>query len=165
MNAYNLLKIFFQTIWICCDLRVKTLDRRKIISRNLRTWNEEWLPLTKVIKFSYVFSKNCKAFPQVKYLNYRPGIVDLFKILKRICNVAYKLILLEGSQVHPVFHVSHLRKWLYDQDQVIDFGILVDYEEPQVLPHEPKKVLDTHDLRTRHHVWRQVLVKWKDRPY
>ena len=53
-----------------------------------------------------------------------------------------------------VFHVSRLRKPLYDQDQVIDSGILVDYEEPQVLPHEPEKVLDTHDLRTRHHIRR-----------
>ena len=67
--------------------------------------------------------------------------------------------------MHPVFHVSRLRKRLYDQDQVIDSGILVDYEEPQVLPHEPEKILDTHDLRTRHHIQRQLLVKWKDRPY
>ena len=67
--------------------------------------------------------------------------------------------------MHSVFHVSHLRKRLYDQDQVIDFSILVDYEEPHVLPHELEKVLDTHDLRTRHHIQRQVLVKWKDRPY
>ena len=43
--------------------------------------------------------------------------------------------------------------------------LLFDYEEPQVLPHKPEKVLDTHDLRTRHHIRWQVLVKWKDRPY
>ena len=73
-------------------------------------------------------------------------------ILKRIGKVAYKLALPKGSQVHPVFHVSRLRKRLYDQDQVIDSCILVDYEESQVLPHEPKKIMDTYDLRTRHHI-------------
>ena len=71
----------------------------------------------------------------------------------------------EGSQVHPIFHVSRLRKRVYEQDQVIDSDVLVEYEEPQVQPHEPESVLDTHDLQTRHHIRRQVLVKWKDRPY
>ena len=59
-----------------------------------------------------------------------PRYCGPFTILKRIGKVAYKLALPEGSQVHPVFHVSRLRKHLYDQDQVIDSGILVDYEEP-----------------------------------
>ena len=54
--------------------------------------------------------------------------------------------------MHPVFHVIHLRKWLYEHDQVIDSGVLVEYEESQVQPHEPKKVLDTHELQTRHHI-------------
>ena len=88
-----------------------------------------------------------------------PKYCGPFTILKRIGTVACKLALPEGSQVHPVFHVSRLRKQLYDQDQVVDSGILVDYDEPQVLPHEPKKILDTHDLRTRHHIRQRVLVK------
>ena len=81
-----------------------------------------------------------------------PRYCGLFTILKRIGSVAYKLALPEASQVHPVFHVSRLRKRLYEQDQVIDSGILVQYEEPQVQPHEPKRILDTHDLQTRHHI-------------
>ena len=57
-----------------------------------------------------------------------------------------------------------MRKRLYNEDNVVDPGLLVEYTEPPVQPHEPEKVLDLHELRTRNHVRRQVLVKWKDRP-
>ena len=63
-----------------------------------------------------------------------------------------------------MFHVSGLRKRLYNEDNVVDLGVLVEYTEPLVQPHEPEKILDPHELRTRHHVCRQVLVKWKVRP-
>ena len=39
-----------------------------------------------------------------------PRYCGSFTILKRIGKVAYKLAFPEGSQVHPVFHLSHLRK-------------------------------------------------------
>ena len=39
-----------------------------------------------------------------------PRYCGTFTILKRVGKVAYKLALPEGSQVHPVFHVSRLRK-------------------------------------------------------
>ena len=81
-----------------------------------------------------------------------------FKVLKKVIQLAYKLELPETSRVHPIFHVSHLRKWLYNEDNVVDFGILVEYIEPPVHPHEPKKVLVFHESCLR-----QVLVKWKDR--
>ena len=93
-----------------------------------------------------------------------PRYCGPFRVLKRVGNVAYKLELPETSQVHPVFHVSRLRKRLHDGDNVVDTGILVEYIEPSVEPHEPEKILDHHELRTRHHVRKQVLVKWKDRP-
>ena len=47
---------------------------------------------------------------------------------------------------------------------MVDTGVLVEYIEPPIEPHEPEKILDHHELRTRHHVRKQVLVKWKDRP-
>ena len=87
-----------------------------------------------------------------------------FRVIKRVGNVAYKLELPETLQVHPVFHVSRLRKRLHDGDNVVDTGVLVEYIEPPVEPHEPEKILDHHELRTRHHIRKQVLVKWKDRP-
>ena len=78
--------------------------------------------------------------------------------------VAYKLALLEHSKVHLVFHVSRLRKQLGQNDNIVDTGVLVDIIEPPSVPHEPEHILDKHELRTRHYVRQQVLVKWKDRP-
>ncbi|MCO5607155.1 hypothetical protein L7F22_061348 [Adiantum nelumboides] len=87
-----------------------------------------------------------------------------FKILRRVGFMAYKLELPANSRVHPVFHVSRLRQRLLREDNIIDQEVLVDFIEPPNLPHEPERISDSHDLRTRHHVRHQVLVKWKDRP-
>ena len=78
--------------------------------------------------------------------------------------VAYKLELPAHSKVHPVFHVSHLRKRLIGMERPMDDSVLVEYVEPLILPHEPERVLDYHMLRTRHQVRKQALIKWKDRP-
>ena len=34
----------------------------------------------------------------------------------------------------------------------MDTSVFVEYIEPPVEPHEPKKILDCHELRTCHHV-------------
>ena len=39
----------------------------------------------------------------------------------------------------------------------------MDMIEPPSLPHEPERIMDMHELRTRHHIRKQVLVKWLDR--
>jgi hypothetical protein len=41
-----------------------------------------------------------------------------FKILQRVGNVAYKLLLPQGSAVHPVFRVSQLKEAILNQSQV-----------------------------------------------
>ena len=41
---------------------------------------------------------------------FSPRYCGPFTILKRVGQVAYKLELPEHSKVHPVFHVSRLRK-------------------------------------------------------
>ena len=93
-----------------------------------------------------------------------PRFCGPFTILKKVGSVAYKLDLPPHSRVHPVFHVSRLRKRLGNDANVVDTGVLVDYIEPPVQPHEPERILDYHEQRTRHHVRKQALVKWKDRP-
>ncbi|MCO5595201.1 hypothetical protein L7F22_049240 [Adiantum nelumboides] len=93
-----------------------------------------------------------------------PRFCDPFKMLRRAGSMAYKLELPANSRVHPVFHVSRLRQRLLRENNIIGQEVLFDFIEPPNLPHELERILDAHDLRTRHHVWHQVLVKWKDRP-
>ena len=92
-----------------------------------------------------------------------PRYCGLFKILKRIGDVAYKLELSESSQVHPVFHVSKLKKSVHGLENVVSLKVLVDLIEPPQMPHEPEKVLRYFDRQTRHKVHQEVLVKWIDR--
>ena len=77
-----------------------------------------------------------------------PRFCGPFKILKRVGSLAYKLELPEKSQVHPVFHVSCLRKHLQRDDNVLNQDALVEFIEPPTLPHEPKSIMDAHELRT-----------------
>ena len=93
-----------------------------------------------------------------------PRFCGPFKILNKVGQVDYKLELQANSKVHLIFHVSCLRKCLIGQERPVDNSVLVEYVEPPILPHEPERVLDYHMLRTRHQVWRQALIKWKDRP-
>ena len=82
-------------------------------------------------------------------------------MLKRIGSVACRLLLLEGSRLHPIFHVSRLKKVLGVDDNVANTSILVDL--PPSLTHESKHILDIQKICATHSVWREYLVKWKDR--
>lgn len=62
--------------------------------------------------------KGCMRFEKKRKLSSR--YIGAYEILERIGNVAYRVALpadLEG--VHPIFHVSMLRKYLYDPSHVI----------------------------------------------
>ncbi|XP_028057427.1 uncharacterized protein LOC114261351 [Camellia sinensis] len=64
-----------------------------------------------------------------------PCYIESFEILERIDPVAYRLALpLELSNVHNVFHVSMLRRYLRDPEHVVDYENLkvqedLSYEE------------------------------------
>ena len=88
-----------------------------------------------------------------------PRFYRSFKILKKVGQVAYKLQLLPSSSVHHVSHVNRLHKHLFPRENKVDDTVLVEYVKPPTQPHEPKKVLDYHDLHTRHQVHRQALIK------
>ncbi|XP_070017377.1 uncharacterized protein [Nicotiana sylvestris] len=110
-----------------------TLDKVKLI--------QEWLRTTQSRQKSYTDQKVCdvvyiagkKVLLRVSPINgvmrfgkkgkLSPRYIGLFEVLERIGEVAYKLTLPHSlSSVHPVFHVSMLRKYFGEPSHVLDFS-------------------------------------------
>ncbi|MCH86314.1 hypothetical protein A2U01_0007169, partial [Trifolium medium] len=80
-----------------------------------------------------------------------------YPILERIGAVAYKLKLPEGSRVHPVFHVSLLKKAVGNYDENEELPELMDEGEI----YEPEAVLATRKINQQGEEIKQVLIHWK----
>lgn len=93
-----------------------------------------------------------------------PRFIGPFEILHRIGEVAYELALPPSlSAVHPVFHVSMLRKYVHDESHVIPVDSVVlgpdlTFEE------EPVAILDRQVRKLRTKEIPSVKVQWKNRP-
>ena len=68
--------------------------------------------------------ESSKIGPTPKWL---PQFCSPFKILKKIGALAYKLYFPTTSKVHPIFHVSCLRKQIYNEDNVVDEEFLFEF--------------------------------------
>jgi hypothetical protein len=64
-----------------------------------------------------------------------------FEILERIGPVAYMLALPASMNVHNVFHVSLLKKYIPDANHVIDWNVIL-VEKEGVLQVHPVCILD-----------------------
>ena len=68
-----------------------------------------------------------------------PRYIGPYEIRLRVGEVAYRLVLLpELSRIHPVFHVSMLRKYIADpshvlQPQAVEFSEDLTYEKYPVM--------------------------------
>ncbi|CAM8974645.1 unnamed protein product [Rhodiola kirilowii] len=91
-----------------------------------------------------------------------PRYIGPFEILERVGNVAYRLALPPTlSSVHPVFHVSMLRKYISDHSHVLEYerlqmGDSLSYEE------QPVAILDRQVKRLRNKEIASVKVQWKN---
>ncbi|MCH80266.1 transposon Tf2-1 polyprotein [Trifolium medium] len=83
-----------------------------------------------------------------------------YPIVEKIGAVAYRLKLPEGSRVHPVFHVSLLKKAVgnYHNDEE-----LPELMEEQSEVFEPETVLATRRVKHLNEDVKQVLIHWKGR--
>ena len=86
----------------------------------------------------------------------------LFKILKKIGDIAYRIELPDGIKAHLVFHVSKLKRTLHPLENVVSPNVLVELIEPPSIPHEPERILGFRDRCMRHSVYKEALVKWTD---
>ena len=90
-----------------------------------------------------------------------PRFIGPFEILDRVGEVAYRLALPPSlSAVHPVFHVSMLRKYHGDPSHVLDFSTVqldkdLSYEE------EPVAILDRQVRQLRSKSFPSVRVQWR----
>ena len=76
--------------------------------------------------------------------------------------MAYKLELLATSRVHPVFHVSCLKKVIGDNIPIQTIFPELDEEGKVIL--EPEKISKTRIMQLQNWVIIEYLVKWKNLP-
>jgi len=85
-----------------------------------------------------------------------------YKVLKRVGKVAYKLELPEGSRIHPVIHVSQLKKHIPKDVAVTEDLTSVSTDPFQV--QLPMKILQTRVIQGGANMIKQVLVQWSSMP-
>ena len=84
-----------------------------------------------------------------------------FEVLQRVGAVAYKLKLLAGSQVHPVFHVSQLKKAVASTTPVsTDLSVLLIADEKR----QPEQILEARLVRQGKKLLPQVKTLWTGLP-
>ena len=90
-------------------------------------------------------------------------IVGPFRVEQKIGQQAYKLSLPENWKIHPVFHISLLKKWntasLQEEEVPVDDDL--EIEEPY---YEIEKILRWRKIKRGRRILMEYLVLWKDYP-
>ena len=90
-----------------------------------------------------------------------PRFIGPYEIIQRIGTLAYKLKLPEElSSVHPVFHVSQLRKWVHDKETILESPTQVSIQEDLVYAKEPVGIVAKEEKKLRNKVIKLVKIQW-----
>ena len=91
-----------------------------------------------------------------------PKYYGTYKVLQKICTMAYKLELPASSWVHPAFHVSCLKKVIGDKIPVQN--ILPELDEEGKIILDPEAITDTRIIQLRNRSISEYPIKWKKLP-
>ena len=94
-----------------------------------------------------------------KYLKLSARYFGPYKVLEKIGAVAYKLELPTGSRIHPVFHVSQLKRHVGSTTSQSHLPLL---DDAGVLVKEPISILDRRIIRKGGIAVTEVLVQWRN---
>ncbi|XP_028071098.1 uncharacterized protein LOC114273494 [Camellia sinensis] len=139
--------------------RIRTTQSRQKSYADTRRWDLEFqigdhvflkiLPTRRVIRFG-------------KRGKLNPCYIGPFEILERIGPVVYRLALPpELSNVHNVFHVSMLRRYLRDPEDVVDYENL-EVQEDLSYKKQSVQILDCRDQVLRNKTIPLVKVLWRN---
>ncbi|GJT54198.1 ty3-gypsy retrotransposon protein [Tanacetum coccineum] len=84
-----------------------------------------------------------------------------FKVAERIGEVAYRLKLPSSSQIHPVFHISQLKK-CHGKDHSV--GVLPQLGEDGLLENKPMAILERRLGKVNNKPVMFVLIQWTNKP-
>jgi hypothetical protein len=91
-----------------------------------------------------------------------PKYYGPYKVLQKIGTMAYKLESLASLRVHPVFHVTCLKKVIGDKITIQTIFLELDEEGKNIL--EPKSITDTRIRQLRNRSISEYLIKWRKLP-
>ncbi|XP_070010654.1 uncharacterized protein [Nicotiana sylvestris] len=99
-----------------------------------------------------------------KKVKLSPRFIGPFKVLRRVGEVAYELALPPSiSGVHPVFHVSMLRRYHTDFSHMLDF-ITIHLDEILGYEEAPVAIIARQDHQLRSKRISTVTVQWRGQP-
>jgi hypothetical protein len=132
--------------------RMKQFADRKRSERIFQVGDWVYLRLQPYVQISLALRSNAK----MAFRFFGP-----FQVLQKVGELSYRLQLPEHSKLHPVFHVSQLRRGAPAEEVHQELPHIAD-DAPR---HQiPEKVLQTRQVSRRRKLLEQALIKWSGLP-
>ena len=90
----------------------------------------------------------------------QPRFYGPYKIIRKVCEVAYELDFLANNKIHNVFHVSCLKKAV--GQQIVASEELPPLDDEGHLVLVPEKVLMAKERKLRNITIKEYLIQWKE---
>ena len=91
-----------------------------------------------------------------------PRFIGPYEVIEKVGSLAYRLALpVELAQIHNVFHVCNLRRYVSDPSHILQSEV-VELKEDLTYPEEPVQVLSREEKKLRSKVIPLVKVLWRN---